>query len=214
MIPPRQGYWEVAVALSQRPFLIQESNRGLLHCRRILYQLGHREAPKVCTGWKIKRSQATYCKNIKRTEKVEEQRISKIDGVFVQEAVRTLFHLSCSVLRLKSGNDWPRGPDRRYSSGVHKERLSLKTGIWQSVHTWEESHFLSSLALRTWMAVLVPRRLAKNSVEIRPDSWNIGGIIAHRYAAAMAQQPTRPPVGFLVPCAQIRTNSKCPKMLK
>ena len=33
-------------ALIQGVFLTQESNRGLLHCRRILYQLGYRGSPK------------------------------------------------------------------------------------------------------------------------------------------------------------------------
>ena len=31
----------------QRIFLTQESNRGLLHCRRILYQLSHKGSPRI-----------------------------------------------------------------------------------------------------------------------------------------------------------------------
>ena len=35
-----------SLSLLQRIFLTQESNRGLLHCRRILYQVSHQGSPK------------------------------------------------------------------------------------------------------------------------------------------------------------------------
>ena len=41
-----------SLPLLQGIFLTQESNRGLLHCRWILYQLSYREAPKEATGRK------------------------------------------------------------------------------------------------------------------------------------------------------------------
>ena len=34
-----------SLSLLQQIFLIQELNQGLLHCRQILYQLSHKEAP-------------------------------------------------------------------------------------------------------------------------------------------------------------------------
>ena len=37
----------VAFSLFQHIFLTQESNRDLLHCRRLLYQLSHQESPKI-----------------------------------------------------------------------------------------------------------------------------------------------------------------------
>ena len=39
----RQEYWMGSLSLLQGIFLTQESNRGLLHCTRILYQLSLRE---------------------------------------------------------------------------------------------------------------------------------------------------------------------------
>ena len=36
-----------SLSLLQGIFLTQESNRGLLHCRRILYQLSHKGSPKI-----------------------------------------------------------------------------------------------------------------------------------------------------------------------
>ena len=36
-----------SLSLFQWNFLTQESNQGLLHCRRILYQLSHQESP-IC----------------------------------------------------------------------------------------------------------------------------------------------------------------------
>ena len=41
-----------SLSLLQGIFLTQELNRGLLHCRRILYQLSYREAPKEPVGRK------------------------------------------------------------------------------------------------------------------------------------------------------------------
>ena len=37
--------------LLQRIFLTQESNWGLLHCRRILYQLSYQGSPDIITLW-------------------------------------------------------------------------------------------------------------------------------------------------------------------
>ena len=44
-----QEYWTgvVRLALLQGAFLTQESNQGLLHCRRILYQLNYQMCPEV-----------------------------------------------------------------------------------------------------------------------------------------------------------------------
>ena len=36
--------------LLQQIFLTQESNPGLLHCRRILYQLSYQRSPKLARG--------------------------------------------------------------------------------------------------------------------------------------------------------------------
>ena len=36
-----------SLSLLQGIFLTQESNRGLLHCRRILYQLSHQGSPRI-----------------------------------------------------------------------------------------------------------------------------------------------------------------------
>ena len=41
----RQEYWSGLHALLQGIFLTQESNQGLLHCRRILYQLSYQRSP-------------------------------------------------------------------------------------------------------------------------------------------------------------------------
>ena len=40
-----QEYWVGSLSLLQRIILIQESNRGLLHCRRILYRLCYQGIP-------------------------------------------------------------------------------------------------------------------------------------------------------------------------
>ena len=40
---------EGSLSLLQRIFLTQESKRGLLHCRRVLYQLSHQGSPEVET---------------------------------------------------------------------------------------------------------------------------------------------------------------------
>ena len=39
-----------SLSLLQGIFLTQESNRGLLHCRQILYQLSYQGSPKTGTG--------------------------------------------------------------------------------------------------------------------------------------------------------------------
>ena len=36
-----------SISLPQQIFLTQELNQGLLHCRRILYQLNYEESPKT-----------------------------------------------------------------------------------------------------------------------------------------------------------------------
>ena len=41
------------LSLLQEIFLTQESNRGLLHCRRILYQLSYQGSPALATGFCI-----------------------------------------------------------------------------------------------------------------------------------------------------------------
>ena len=41
-----QEYWRGSLYLLQGIFLTQESNRDLLHCRQILYQLSYQESPK------------------------------------------------------------------------------------------------------------------------------------------------------------------------
>ena len=41
-----QEYWVGSLPLLQGNFLTQELNQGLLHCRQILHQLSHREAPE------------------------------------------------------------------------------------------------------------------------------------------------------------------------
>ena len=41
---------EGSLSLLQRIFPTQESNRGLLHCRRILYQLSHQGSPSCLRG--------------------------------------------------------------------------------------------------------------------------------------------------------------------
>ena len=38
-----------SLSLLQRIFLTQQSNRGLLHCRRILYQLSYQGLPPFCS---------------------------------------------------------------------------------------------------------------------------------------------------------------------
>ena len=38
------------LSLLQEKFLTQESNRGLLHCRQILYQLSYQRSPYSCTN--------------------------------------------------------------------------------------------------------------------------------------------------------------------
>ena len=38
-----------SLSLLQGIFLTQELNQGLLHCRRILYQLGYKVGPNYCT---------------------------------------------------------------------------------------------------------------------------------------------------------------------
>ena len=45
---PRQEFWSGLPFLFQQIFQIQGSNLGLLHCRRILYQLSHQRSLK-CT---------------------------------------------------------------------------------------------------------------------------------------------------------------------
>ena len=40
------------LSLLQQIFLTQELNRGLLHCRRILYQLSYQGSSKIPTTWK------------------------------------------------------------------------------------------------------------------------------------------------------------------
>ena len=40
-----------SLCLLQRIFPTQESNRGLLNCRGILYQLSHQGSPKNCLGY-------------------------------------------------------------------------------------------------------------------------------------------------------------------
>ena len=42
-----------SLSLLQRILPTQESNRGLLHCRQILYQLSHKEAQEYWSGWPI-----------------------------------------------------------------------------------------------------------------------------------------------------------------
>ena len=39
-----------SLSLPQRIFLTQELNRGLLHCRRILYQLSYQGSQKECSN--------------------------------------------------------------------------------------------------------------------------------------------------------------------
>ena len=43
-ISPGQNAGVGGLSLLQQIFLTQESNRGLLHCRQILYQLNYQEA--------------------------------------------------------------------------------------------------------------------------------------------------------------------------
>ena len=45
------------LSLLQGIFLTQESNRGLLHCRWILYQLSHKESPNGCESWTTKKAE-------------------------------------------------------------------------------------------------------------------------------------------------------------
>ena len=47
----RSEYWSGSLSLLQGMFPTQESNRGLLHCRQILYQLNYQEAPKYLCPW-------------------------------------------------------------------------------------------------------------------------------------------------------------------
>ena len=42
-----QEYWTVSLSLLQGIFLIQQLNRDLLHCRRILYCLSHQGSPSL-----------------------------------------------------------------------------------------------------------------------------------------------------------------------
>ena len=44
---PGQNTGVDSLSLLQRIFPNQESNPGLLHCRRILYQLSHKESPRI-----------------------------------------------------------------------------------------------------------------------------------------------------------------------
>ena len=44
----RQEYWSGCHSLCQGIFLTQESNPGLLHCKQILYHLGHQGSPILC----------------------------------------------------------------------------------------------------------------------------------------------------------------------
>ena len=46
-----------SLSLLQGIFLTQESNRGLLHCRWILYQLSHKESPNGCESWTTKKAE-------------------------------------------------------------------------------------------------------------------------------------------------------------
>ena len=43
----RQEYWSGLLFLLQGIFPTQELNPGLLHCRRILYQLSHQGSPRI-----------------------------------------------------------------------------------------------------------------------------------------------------------------------
>ena len=46
-----QEYWNGSLSLLQGIFPTLESNRGPLHCRRILYQLSCQGSPLVSLGW-------------------------------------------------------------------------------------------------------------------------------------------------------------------
>ena len=117
-----------SLSLHQRIFLTEESNRSLLHCRRILFQLSHQGSPRIL-GW------VAYSFSSGSSQPRNRTRVSCTSGGFFTESPGKPKNTGAGSLSLLQGIF----PTQESNQGLLRHTWSLYQLSYQGIPKKEKS---------------------------------------------------------------------------